>query len=499
MRDGSATYPARRSVYGLPSKMKLTLGLSLLITGSALADTKYTIKSGDTIEVIAKKFGVLQGAIKSTNGLKNDTILKIGRTIIIPTSKGLSTKSDAQVGAQVSGGYSVRNGDHDWTIAKKHGISVQKLHALNPSVNWRHLGIGTRLNVPGAPKLAITKSVSTTALPKADGKYAIQTGDNDWLVARRFATTPKVIRQLNPDVRWDRLQVGTSIRVPGAKVAVAQTAAAPPIRSRYAVITSNDVMVRERPTSASGSKTKVQAGTQVTVLFRDNNWYKLRFPHGTAGWVRADFLKASSAPVKVAKAAKPASVAKPIKQSQPTKLAVVQKDQTDGGAISQPVVAMQKKGSSVDQLMSKARSLRGVRYRWGGASRSGTDCSGFTTQVFKSNGISLPRTSGAQSKVGTVVSRNDLQKGDLVFFKTTRGSRVSHVGIYTGNGMFIHASSGGGKVMESSLSEGYYRNRFVTARRLVKAPKIVAQELPNLPSLSEISDASPVTIEPAGQ
>ncbi|MEZ0325543.1 MAG: NlpC/P60 family protein [Fimbriimonas sp.] len=481
--------------------MKLTLGLSLLLTGSALADTKYTIKSGDTIERIAKKFGVKERSLKSYNGLSSETILKIGRTIAIPTSsKSSSTTSDRQASVKVSGGYTVRNGDHDWTIAKKHGISVEKLHAMNPSVKWRSLQIGSKLNVPGAPKFAVVKSAPKLALPKASGKYAIREGDNDWLVARRFSTTPKVIRQLNPDVRWDRLQIGTSIRVPGATAVAAKKSSAPQLKSRYAVVTGNDVMVREKPTSASDAKTKVQAGTRVTVLYRENNWYKLRFPHGTAGWVRGDFLKATSAPVRVAKVKKPAKISKPHKQ---TKLAVVQRDETDSGYIQQPVVApQQKKGQTVEKIMSKAQSLRGVRYRWGGASRSGTDCSGFTTQVFKSNGISLPRTSGAQSKVGKPVSRKDLQKGDLVFFKTTRSARVSHVGIYIGNGKFIHASSGGGRVMESSLSDGYYNNRFVTARRMIRtksSPKDLAQELPNLPSLGEISDPDPVTNKPAGQ
>jgi cell wall-associated NlpC family hydrolase len=127
-------------------------------------------------------------------------------------------------------------------------------------------------------------------------------------------------------------------------------------------------------------------------------------------------------------------------------------------------------------LMDKASSFLGVRYRYGAASRSATDCSGFTTQVFKSQGVKLPRTAREQSSRGQKVSRGELKAGDLVFFNT-RGSRVSHVGIYKGNGKFIHASSGGGKVMESSLDEGYYKRRFAGARRVISAkapPKKVA-------------------------
>jgi hypothetical protein len=128
---------------------------------------------------------------------------------------------------------------------------------------------------------------------------------------------------------------------------------------------------------------------------------------------------------------------------------------------------------------------------WGAASRSATDCSGFTSQAFRSAGIKLPRTSSEQASVGISVAREDLRPGDLVFFQTVRGRRISHVGIYTGNGKFIHASSGKGHVMESSLSEAYYNNRYVTARRLVKSkvnPKDYVRSLPTLPNLEDITD-----------
>jgi cell wall-associated NlpC family hydrolase len=123
-------------------------------------------------------------------------------------------------------------------------------------------------------------------------------------------------------------------------------------------------------------------------------------------------------------------------------------------------------GNEAKPILEKANSMRGVRYHWGEASRSGTDCSGFTSQVFKSQGVRLPRTSREQASVGQRVSHNDLKPGDLVFFHTTRGHRVSHVGIYVGHGKFIHASSGGGKVQVNSLADGYYAHRLVTARRV---------------------------------
>jgi len=120
-------------------------------------------------------------------------------------------------------------------------------------------------------------------------------------------------------------------------------------------------------------------------------------------------------------------------------------------------------------------------------SRSGTDCSGFTSQVFRAQGVKLPRTSREQSTVGFRVGRDQLRPGDLVFFHTSRGSRITHVGIYVGNGKFIHASSSGGCVQVDSLLEDYYNNRFSTARRLMKAPKPTPEELAKLDQMVEPS------------
>lgn len=128
-------------------------------------------------------------------------------------------------------------------------------------------------------------------------------------------------------------------------------------------------------------------------------------------------------------------------------------------AAPQPQVS-RSDGSS---LVQNALSLVGVPYVFGGTSRSGFDCSGFTLYVFKGSGISLPRTSSSQFTVGTSVSRAQLQSGDLVFF-TTYAPGASHVGIYIGGGNFVHASNSG--VRTTSLSDSYYASRFVGARRV---------------------------------
>ncbi|MEA4901199.1 MAG: C40 family peptidase [Desulfitobacterium sp.] len=115
------------------------------------------------------------------------------------------------------------------------------------------------------------------------------------------------------------------------------------------------------------------------------------------------------------------------------------------------------------KLVSNAMSLIGVPYVFGGTSRSGFDCSGYTQYVFQGSGVSLPRTSYAQYGVGSAVSRDELQPGDLVFF-STYDKGASHVGIYIGGGSFVHASNSG--VRTTSLSDSYYASRYVGARRV---------------------------------
>ncbi|AFM40703.1 cell wall-associated hydrolase, invasion-associated protein [Desulfosporosinus acidiphilus SJ4] len=115
-------------------------------------------------------------------------------------------------------------------------------------------------------------------------------------------------------------------------------------------------------------------------------------------------------------------------------------------------------------LVGRALSLEGTPYVFGGSSRSGFDCSGFTKYVYANSGISLPRTSYAQFASGNPVSKNDLRPGDLVFF-TTYTSGASHVGIYMGGGRFIHASNPNSGIEVSSLSDSFYASRYLGARR----------------------------------
>ncbi|MFD1130649.1 C40 family peptidase [Paenibacillus sp. PDC88] len=118
------------------------------------------------------------------------------------------------------------------------------------------------------------------------------------------------------------------------------------------------------------------------------------------------------------------------------------------------------------KLQSEVSQVVGTPYKWGGTTAaSGFDCSGFILYIFDKFNQNLPRTSAAQAKTGTAVAKSNLRTGDLVFFNTS-GKGISHAGIYIGDGQFAHSSSSKG-VRVSKLSETYYKQRYVTARRTI--------------------------------
>lgn len=118
-----------------------------------------------------------------------------------------------------------------------------------------------------------------------------------------------------------------------------------------------------------------------------------------------------------------------------------------------------------NDIMNEIDRWLGTPYVYGGTTRSGVDCSGFTQSVYRAVDIEIPRTASQQASSATNVSPSNLRFADLIFFNTS-GSGISHVGIYIGNGFFVHASSSRGVVRES-LSKEYYANRIVSAGRFL--------------------------------
>ena len=140
-----------------------------------------------------------------------------------------------------------------------------------------------------------------------------------------------------------------------------------------------------------------------------------------------------------------------------------------------PLKKVNDTNSKVEQY---AKKFLGNKYVWGATGPKTFDCSGFTQKVYRqSAGVTIPRVSRDQAKVGKYIEYANLKKGDMVFFDTTKEhlGKVNHVGIYLSKGNFIHASSGGKRVMITNFTKKrFYKNRFLWGRRITQEQTTVA-------------------------
>lgn len=130
-----------------------------------------------------------------------------------------------------------------------------------------------------------------------------------------------------------------------------------------------------------------------------------------------------------------------------------------------------KLSGTVKSLLKDAENYLGAPYKFGGNTSSGFDCSGLTTKVFDENGFKLPRRSADQATAGKNIDVKEVKPGDLLFFATAGGTKVSHVGIVhtienDGEVKFIHASTSKGVII-SSLNEKYWNKAYLSAQRIL--------------------------------
>lgn len=195
------------------------------------------------------------------------------------------------------------------------------------------------------------------------------------------------------------------------------------------VVNCNLLNVRVSPNTNCEIVDRMTSGTDFEIIYTDNGWYNIRMKNGRTGFVCADYVK------KVTDAA-----------------IVVGETITDNVA---------------EEIINNANSYIGHPYSYGSAGPYAFDCSGFTSYIFKKQGVYLPRSSYEQGHYGAYVEKSNLVPGDLVFFSNRSDRRINHVGVYIGNNEFIHAATNRRGVVKDSLTENYYIKHYVTGRRVL--------------------------------
>ncbi|MGL5641936.1 MAG: SH3 domain-containing protein [Paraclostridium sp.] len=192
-------------------------------------------------------------------------------------------------------------------------------------------------------------------------------------------------------------------------------------------VTGSRVNFRKGPGTSYSVITSLGKGTKVGFISESNGWAKINY-NGNIGYMSSSYL-----------------------------------GNIDSGSGGGDISGSQ----AADAVIALGMQQLGKPYVWGAEGPNSFDCSGFTQYIFKNAAsVNLPRVSRDQSKFGQAVSKSNLQKGDLIFFDTDKDGSVNHVGVYMGNNEFIHASSGGKKVVVSQLNS-FYNSAYTNARRVL--------------------------------
>ena len=227
----------------------------------------------------------------------------------------------------------------------------------------------------------------------------------------------------------------------------------------YGKINASCVNLRSGPSTSHSIVTQAYEGATAYIIGINCGWYKVIYQDSIC-YVRSDLLDLTEYPYENKASAKSPKFFRGGNSIGPAPSAAALNGSGNTGSGSNGSTAAGQK------LVDCAKQYLGVPYVWGGSSPSGFDCSGLVQYVARSCGYTIGRTVTQQWNYGTQVSREEMQPGDIVFFANTYASGLSHVGIYVGNGNFIHSPSTGDVVKISSLDSNYYSSHFYGARRL---------------------------------
>jgi peptidoglycan endopeptidase LytE len=357
--------------------------------------------------------------------------------------------------------HTISKGENITIIAKKYGVKPKAIMQANPK-NSKILKLNSVLLIPTSKQTVVAQSNETVSPTKTASTHQVLAKETLWGISKKYNVTVEDLKKANPELETEGLKLGQKINIPSNDVAVAAKPAdyaddlKIKIQPEAEVEVSREVLPKE-----TKYKIAKEFGITVAELERQNPSVKAKLPVGYLLKIKTSKEKADAL-----NAANPEELIKET-LSAPAEIAQNSEIKIDSTTTYQ----FTNSSELIDQLVGIATDNIGIRYRTGGTSKSGFDCSGLMCSTFGNFDIKLPRTSIEQSRVGQKVEREQAQKGDLIFFKTNGRRQINHVGmvveVLENEIKFVHASTHGG-VMISSTKEGYYQKNFSQVNRVLQ-------------------------------
>lgn len=437
----------------------------------------YEVASGDTLSKIAEKFGVTTTSLKEANNISSSMIRK-GQKLLIPGKIDKKKNIAATVSSDTTRernviasknqdleDYTVRQGDTLSEIAERFGTSSDNLIFVN-DITGTQLIAGRTIRVPSAGSAGKTRSAEESF------SYKIQKGDTLYSLARKYDTKVELIKDIN-GLSSNNLRTGETIVIPGdGYVKSSPEPAGEPVvykirkgdtLGRIAQKFGVSVQSIRRANNINGNI--IRAGSTMLIPSTETRTIDYRVQKGDS---LSYIARTHGSRVDLIKKANRLN-SNSIYAGQILSLPVVRPGSASEGYIAKSYKDPGKgmyDSNIKSKIINVAKKYLGAPYKFGGTSeRTGIDCSAYVNKVFRSFNVQLPRTARDIYKEGEWVEKDDLQKGDLVFF-TTYAKFPSHVGIYMGNNKFIHASSASKKVTITDITRRYYKKRYIGAKRI---------------------------------
>lgn len=362
--------------------------------------------------------------------------------------------------------HKISQGDNLSVIAKKYGVKVKDIADANPNAP-KILKLNSILLVPNKNKTTAktkTKNVevadNNASSINASGTHEVASKETLWGISKKYNVSVDDLKKANPSLESEGLKIGQQINIPSNDVA---TNISSPIETPVnSEVVSTDVeLYREVKPKETKYGISKEYGITVAELERQNPSIKGKVPVGYLLKIRVPKEKADA--IQAAKTLQEANVQGGVSSSQIAETSSeIKRDST--------VVRTGDYSLLIDQIIASATENIGIRYRSGGTTKAGFDCSGLMFCTFGNFDIKLPRSSIEQSRVGTKVASEEAQKGDLIFFRTNGRRHINHVGMVVenidGEIKFVHSSTHGG-VMISSTKEPYYTRAFSQINRVL--------------------------------